>query len=37
VLQHDLDLSEPGCSERITGIESPRQWNFRELEKLWVP
>jgi HD-GYP domain-containing protein (c-di-GMP phosphodiesterase class II) len=37
VLQQDLDLWAPGCGERITGIESPRQWGFRELEKLWAP
>lgn len=37
LLHRDVDLSEPGCGERITGIESPRQWGFRELEKLWAP
>ena len=37
VLVRDLDLAEAGCGERITGIESPRQWGFRELEKLWAP
>ena len=37
ILQHDLDLADPGCGERITGLESPRQWGFRELEKLWAP
>ncbi|WP_372016699.1 HD-GYP domain-containing protein [Pseudoxanthomonas sp. 10H] len=37
ILQHDLDLADAGCGERITGVESPRQWGFRELEKLWAP
>ncbi|MBO9716983.1 MAG: HD-GYP domain-containing protein [Pseudoxanthomonas sp.] len=37
ILQHEVDLSEAGCSERITGVESPQQWGFRELEKLWAP
>ena len=37
LLVTDVDLSEPGCSERIVGVESPRQWGFRELEKLWAP
>jgi putative nucleotidyltransferase with HDIG domain len=36
ILQHELDLSEVGCSDRITGVESPRKWGFRELEKLWA-
>jgi uncharacterized domain HDIG len=37
VLHVDLDLSAPGCNERITGIESPREWGFRDLHKLWAP
>ena len=36
ILQHELDLSVPGCSERITAVESPRQWGFRELDRLWA-
>ncbi|AKC86974.1 HD-GYP domain-containing protein [Pseudoxanthomonas suwonensis] len=36
ILQRDLDLSAPGCDERIVGIESPAQWGFRELVKLWA-
>ncbi|UNK56143.1 HD-GYP domain-containing protein [Pseudoxanthomonas daejeonensis] len=36
ILQHELDLAEAGCGERIIGVESPQQWGFRELEKLWV-
>ncbi|TWH16859.1 hypothetical protein L613_001100000480 [Pseudoxanthomonas taiwanensis J19] len=37
LLLADVDLSAPGCSERITGIESPREWGFRDLHKLWAP
>jgi len=37
ILHTDVDLSAPGCSESITGIESPRQWGFRDLHKLWAP
>ncbi len=37
VLHADVDLSAPGCSEHIAGIESPRQWGFRDLHKLWAP
>jgi putative nucleotidyltransferase with HDIG domain len=37
ILQQELDLSEAGCSDRIIGVESPRQWGFRELDKLWAP
>lgn len=37
VLIRDLDLATPGCQDRITGIESPETWGFKELEKLWMP
>lgn len=37
ILVADVDLSAPGCGERITGIESPRTWGFRDLHKLWAP
>lgn len=37
ILHTDVDLSAPGCSERISGIESPREWGFRDLHKLWAP
>ncbi|KAF1687147.1 phosphodiesterase [Pseudoxanthomonas broegbernensis] len=37
ILVHDVDLSAAGCPERIVGLESPRQWGFRDLEKLWAP
>jgi len=37
LLHSDLDLSAPGCSESITGLESPREWGFRDLHKLWAP
>lgn len=37
VLIRDLDLATPGCQDRITGIESPEAWGFKELEKLWMP
>lgn len=37
VLHVDVDLSAPGCSESITGIESPAAWGFRDLHKLWAP
>lgn len=36
LLPQDLDLSAPGCNERIQQIESPKQWGFRHLEKLWA-
>lgn len=37
ILHTDVDLSAPGCSEHIAGIESPREWGFRDLHKLWAP
>ncbi len=37
VLNHDIDLAAPGCSERIVAVESPQAWGFRRLENLWMP
>ncbi len=31
-----LDLSRPGCADRIVGRESPAAWGFERLEDLWV-
>jgi len=31
-----LDLSRPGCADRITGREDPAKWGFRQLDELWV-
>jgi HD-GYP domain-containing protein (c-di-GMP phosphodiesterase class II) len=31
-----LDLSRPGCSDRIVGRESASQWGFKQLDELWV-
>jgi HD-GYP domain-containing protein (c-di-GMP phosphodiesterase class II) len=30
-----LDLSWPGCNDRITGREDPATWGFKDLDKLW--
>lgn len=30
-----LDLSQPGCTDHITGRESNRVWKFPHLEQLW--
>ena len=30
-----LDLSEPGCKEKITGREDPEFWRFKDLNELW--
>lgn len=32
----DLDLSLPGCRDRIEAVESPEKWGFRNLELLWT-
>lgn len=36
ILIHDIDLAAPGCQDRIVNIESPAQWGFKDLEKLWL-
>jgi putative nucleotidyltransferase with HDIG domain len=34
---HELvDLSRPGCSDRIAGRESPQDWGFKHLDQLWA-
>jgi putative nucleotidyltransferase with HDIG domain len=30
-----VDLSEPGCAEKITARENPDQWRFPDLAELW--
>jgi len=30
-----IDLSAPGCSEKIVAREDPAQWNFPDLNELW--
>jgi HD-GYP domain-containing protein (c-di-GMP phosphodiesterase class II) len=30
-----LDLSMPGCREKIAGHENPADWNFPDLDELW--
>ncbi len=37
VLVQDIDLSRPDCQDRIAQMESPSEWGFRDLEKLWLP
>jgi hypothetical protein len=31
-----IDLARPGCSERIVGRESNRDWKFTHLDELWA-
>ena len=31
-----LDLADPACGDRITGVEPPEAWRFPPLEKLWA-
>jgi putative nucleotidyltransferase with HDIG domain len=31
-----IDLSRPGCADRIVGREDPAKWGFRQLDELWV-
>lgn len=30
-----VDLSAPGCAEKIVGRENPAQWNFPDLNEIW--
>jgi HD-GYP domain-containing protein (c-di-GMP phosphodiesterase class II) len=30
-----VDLSRPGCQEKIVGREDPAKWNFPDLNELW--
>lgn len=30
-----IDLSEPGCVEKIAHREDPAHWNFRDLNEMW--
>ena len=30
-----IDLSSPGCTEKIAGREDPSKWNFADLNELW--
>ncbi len=31
-----IDLARPGCSDRIVGRESNREWKFTHLDELWA-
>ena len=31
-----IDLSRPGCGDRIVGRESPADWGFHSLHEFWV-
>jgi putative nucleotidyltransferase with HDIG domain len=31
-----LDLSRPGCNDRIVGRESPKTWGFQDLDQHWL-
>ncbi|MBS0292757.1 MAG: HD-GYP domain-containing protein [Proteobacteria bacterium] len=32
---YELDLSAPGCKEKIEGREDPDRWRFPDLDELW--
>ncbi|MDF1485429.1 HD-GYP domain-containing protein [Ramlibacter sp. H39-3-26] len=31
-----IDLSAPGCRERIAGLEDAQKWGFRHLDDMWA-
>ncbi|KAB7769836.1 HD-GYP domain-containing protein [Xanthomonas maliensis] len=37
VLRQDIDLSRADCQDRIVQMETPADWGFRDIEKLWLP
>lgn len=37
IRQEVIDLAEPGCQDRVVGVESPEAWKFEHLERLWAP
>ncbi len=36
LLPRELDLAQPGCTDRITGWESPAKWGLDDLDRLWA-
>lgn len=32
---YELDLSSPSASDRVVGCESPEDWGFTDLDRLW--
>lgn len=32
-----MDLAANNCQDSIVGIEDPDKWNFKDLDKLWIP
>ncbi|MFM2058997.1 MAG: hypothetical protein RLY71_3382, partial [Pseudomonadota bacterium] len=37
IRQEVIDLAEPGCPDKVVGVESPEAWKFERLERLWAP
>jgi hypothetical protein len=35
VIPEVVDLSTPGCSEKIAGREDPDKWRFPDINELW--
>ena len=35
ILPEVIDLSRPGCHEKIAGREDPAKWDFPDLNELW--
>ncbi len=36
LLPEVVDLAAPGCQDRITAVEPPQNWNFKDLDALWL-
>jgi putative nucleotidyltransferase with HDIG domain len=35
IMPEVVDLSRPGCQEKIAGREDPEKWNFPDINELW--
>lgn len=37
IVREVVDLSAPGCRDRIVALEDAAEWSFKDLDRLWLP